>query len=52
MAMRIDGFTFGFIRIDGVIFEHDVVIAGPPRDGRGQTEGCSSRGGLTHRPDE
>jgi hypothetical protein len=28
--MRIDGFTFGSIRIDGVIYEHDVVIA----DGR------------------
>jgi hypothetical protein len=25
--MRIDGFTFGSIRIDGVIYEHDVVIA-------------------------
>ena len=27
MAMRIDGFTFGSIRIDGVVYEHDVVIA-------------------------
>jgi hypothetical protein len=26
MAMRIDRFTFGSIRIDGVIYEHDVVI--------------------------
>jgi hypothetical protein len=26
-AMRIDQFTFGSIRIDGVIYEHDVVIA-------------------------
>ncbi len=25
--MHIDGFTFGSIRIDGVAFEHDVVIA-------------------------
>ena len=25
--MRIDGFTFGSIRIDGVVYEHDVVIA-------------------------
>jgi len=25
--MRIDQFTFGSIRIDGVIYEHDVVIA-------------------------
>jgi hypothetical protein len=25
--MRIDGFTFGSIRIDGVDYEHDVVIA-------------------------
>jgi hypothetical protein len=25
--MRIDRFTFGTIRIDGVIYEHDVVIA-------------------------
>jgi hypothetical protein len=25
--MRIDRFTFGSIRIDGVIYEHDVVIA-------------------------
>jgi hypothetical protein len=24
--MRIDGFTFGSIRIDGVAYEHDVVI--------------------------
>jgi hypothetical protein len=28
MAMRIDQFTFGSIRIDGVIYRHDVVIAG------------------------
>ena len=27
MAMRIDRFTFGSIRIDGVTYEHDVVIA-------------------------
>jgi hypothetical protein len=27
MAMRIDQFTFGSIRIDGVIYEQDVVIA-------------------------
>jgi len=27
MGMRIDQFTFGSIRIDGVIYEHDVVIA-------------------------
>jgi hypothetical protein len=27
MAMRIDQFTFGSIRIDGVIYDHDVVIA-------------------------
>jgi hypothetical protein len=27
MAMCIDRFTFGSIRIDGVIYEHDVVIA-------------------------
>ena len=25
--MRIDRFTFGSIRIDGVVYEHDVVIA-------------------------
>jgi hypothetical protein len=25
--MRIDGFTFGSIRIDGVVYDHDVVIA-------------------------
>src|SRR6266566_5382161 len=25
--MRIDRFTFGSVRIDGVIYEHDVVIA-------------------------
>ncbi len=25
--MRIDGFAFGSIRIDGVVYEHDVVIA-------------------------
>jgi hypothetical protein len=25
--MRIDEFTFGSIRIDGVVYEHDVVIA-------------------------
>ena len=25
--MRIDQFTFGSIRIDGVVYEHDVVIA-------------------------
>jgi hypothetical protein len=28
MAMRIDRFTFGSIRIDAVIYEYDVVIAG------------------------
>ncbi len=27
-AMHIDRFTFGSIRIDGVVYEHDVVIAG------------------------
>jgi hypothetical protein len=27
MALRIDRFTFGSICIDGVIYEHDVVIA-------------------------
>jgi hypothetical protein len=27
MAMRIDQFSFGSIRIDGVVYEHDVVIA-------------------------
>jgi hypothetical protein len=27
LAMHIDQFTFGSIRIDGVIYEHDVVIA-------------------------
>lgn len=27
MAMRIDQFTFGSIRTDGVVYEHDVVIA-------------------------
>jgi hypothetical protein len=27
MAMRIGRFTFGSIQIDGVIYEHDVVIA-------------------------
>jgi hypothetical protein len=26
MAMRIDRFAFGSLRIDGVIYEHDVVI--------------------------
>jgi hypothetical protein len=26
-GMRIDDFTFGSIRIDGVVYEHDVVIA-------------------------
>ena len=28
MTMRIDGFTFGSIRVDGVTYEHDVVVAG------------------------
>jgi len=27
MAMRIDLFTFGSVRIDGVVYENDVVIA-------------------------
>jgi len=27
MAVRVDQFSFGSIRIDGVIYEHDVVIA-------------------------
>jgi hypothetical protein len=27
MAMQIDQFTFGSVRIDGVVYEHDVVIA-------------------------
>ena len=26
-AMRIDGFTFDSIRIDGIVYEHDVMIA-------------------------
>ena len=25
--MRIEGFTFGSIQIDGVVYEHDVVVA-------------------------
>jgi hypothetical protein len=28
ITMRIDRFTFGSIRIDGIVHEHDVVIAG------------------------
>jgi hypothetical protein len=46
-AMRIDRFTFGSIRIDDVIYEHDVVIARgrvrqEPRPAAGPVGGASS----------
>jgi hypothetical protein len=44
--MRIEQFTFGSIRIDGVIYEHDVVIARgrvQKRSFGGEQRSCSPR---------
>jgi hypothetical protein len=50
MAMRIDQFTFGSIRIDGVIYEHDVVIARGRVQKRKKKSSKPFRGAFGHTP--
>jgi len=50
MAMRIDQFTFGSIRIDGVIYEHDVVIARGLARKRKKKPSKPFRGAFGHTP--
>jgi len=50
MAMRIDQFTFGSIRIDGVIHEHDVVIARGRVRKRKKKSSKPFRGAFGHTP--
>ena len=48
--MRIDGFTFGSIRIDGVVYEHDVVIARGRVHKRKKTASKPFRDAFGHTP--
>jgi hypothetical protein len=50
MAMRIDQFTFGSIRIDGVIYEHDVLIARGRVRKRKKKSSKPFRGAFGHTP--
>jgi hypothetical protein len=50
MAMRIDQFTFGSIRIDGVIYEHDVMIARGRVRKRKKKSSKPFRGAFGHTP--
>lgn len=50
MVMRIDRFTFGSIRIDGVTYEHDVVIAGGRIHKRKKRLSKPFRGAFGHTP--
>ena len=49
-AMRIDQFTFGSIRIDGVIYEHDVMIARGRVSKRKKKSSKPFRGAFGHTP--
>ncbi len=48
--MHIDRFTFGSIRIDGVTYEHDVVIAGGRVGKRKKKPSRPLRGAFGHTP--
>ena len=50
MATRIDQFTFGSIRIDGVTYEHDVVIARGRVRKRKKKASKPFRGAFGHTP--
>ena len=50
MAMRIDRFTFGSVSIDGVTYEHDVVIAGGRIHKRKKKPSKPFRGEFGHTP--
>src|SRR5215211_6526434 len=50
MAMRIDQFTFDSIRIDGVIYEHDVMIARGRVSKRKKKSSKPFRGAFGHTP--
>ncbi|HEX5901522.1 MAG TPA: MTH938/NDUFAF3 family protein [Actinomycetota bacterium] len=50
MTMRIDRFTFGSIRIDGVTYEHDVVISGGRVHKRKKKRSKPFRGAFGHTP--
>jgi hypothetical protein len=49
-AMRVDRFTFGSIRIDGVTYEHDVVIARGRVRKRKKKSSKPFRGAFGHTP--
>jgi hypothetical protein len=49
-AMRIDQFTFGSIRIDGVTYEHDVVLARGQVRKRGKKPSIHLREVFGHTP--
>jgi hypothetical protein len=48
--MNIDQFAFGSIRIDGVTYEHDVVIAGGEVSKRKKKRSRPLRGAFGHTP--
>ncbi len=48
--MRVDQFSFGSIRIDGITYEHDVVIAGGQVRERKKKPSRSFRDGFGHTP--
>jgi len=50
IGMRIDQFTFGSIRIDGVIYEHDVMIARGRVRKRKKKSSKPFRGAFGHTP--
>lgn len=50
MAIRIDRFTFGSIRIEGVTYEHDVVIAEGKVRKRTKKMSKPFRGAFGHTP--
>jgi hypothetical protein len=50
MAMRIDRFSFGSVRIDGVTYEHDVVIVGGRIHKRKKKPSKPFRGEFGHTP--
>jgi hypothetical protein len=50
MAIRIDQFTFGSIRIDGVTYEHDVMIARGRVSKRKKKSSKPFRGAFGHTP--
>lgn len=48
--MRFDSFSFGSIQIDGVVYDHDVVIAGGEVRKRNKKPSRKFRDGFGHTP--